>query len=130
MHPTPVFSAIAIVGIAGALRAQVADPRPRFEIASIHACGAADPGSRGGGPTQFAPDRVTIDCQILKGLIQQAYIAHRDGITMNQTAVLTTPIEGGPDWIVSERYLITAKTEMTTTPGMMMGPMLQALLED
>jgi uncharacterized protein (TIGR03435 family) len=106
-----------------------ADSRPHFELASVKSCGAADPGFRGGGPTQFSPDRVAVNCQILKGLIQQAYIAHADGRT-DQSAVLRTPIEGGPDWISSERYSITAKASAEATQAMMMGPMLQTLLED
>ena len=105
------------------------DARPRFEVAAIKSCGDAAPGERGGGPTAFSPDRVTINCQILKGLIQQAYIAHANGGT-DQTAVLRTPIEGGPDWITYERYLISAKAPAETTQSMMMGPLLQTLLED
>ena len=80
--------------------------RPRFEVASIKACGAADPGFRGGGPTEFLPNPIAVDCQILKGLIQQAYIANANG-RIDQSAVLRTPIEDGPDWISSERYSIT-----------------------
>jgi uncharacterized protein (TIGR03435 family) len=102
---------------------------PQFEVATIKSCGAADPGFRGGGPTQFSPDRVAINCQILKGLIQQAYIARANAVT-DQSAVLRTPIEGAPDWISSERYSITAKSSAETTQAVMMGPMLRALLED
>jgi len=103
--------------------------RPQFEVASVKSCGPADPGFRGGGPTQFSPDRVAINCQILKGLIQQAYLAHANGLN-DQSAVLRTPIEGGPDWISEERYAITAKAPAETPPAMMIGPMLQRLLED
>jgi len=102
---------------------------PRFEVASVKSCGPADPGFRGGGPTQFSPDRIAINCQILKGLIQQAYIAHATERT-DQAAVLRTPIEGGPDWISAERYSITAKTSAETAQAAMMGPMLRTLLED
>jgi hypothetical protein len=77
--------------------------RPQFEVAAVKACGPADPGFRGGGPTQFSPDRVVINCQILRGLIQQAYIAHAKGL-VDQSAVLRTPIEGAPDWTSVERY--------------------------
>jgi len=109
---------------------QAAAPAPRFEVASIKACGAADPGFRGGGPTQFSPYRVAVNCQILKGLIQQAYIANQAGRTNPASAVLKTPIEGGPDWISAERYSITAKSPVEATRQVMMGPMLQTLLED
>src|SRR5215467_7608849 len=108
---------------------QAVAPRPAFEVASVKSCGPADPGFRGGGPTQFSPDRVAINCQILKGLIQQAYLAHANGLN-DQSAVLRTPIEGGPDWISEERYAITAKAPAETRAAMMLGPMLQTLLED
>jgi uncharacterized protein (TIGR03435 family) len=40
------------------------------------------------------------------------------------------PISGGPPWIKSDRYQITAKVEGTPPRQIMMGPMLQVLLED
>ena len=55
--------------------------------------------------------------------------AHANGGN-DQSAVLRTPIEGGPDWISYERYLINAKAAGETTQAMMMGPMLQTLLEE
>jgi uncharacterized protein (TIGR03435 family) len=72
---------------------------------------------------------VVINCQILKGLIQQAYIAHAKGL-VDQSAVLRTPIEGAPDWTSVERYSISAKAPAETPAAIMMGPMLQTLLED
>jgi uncharacterized protein (TIGR03435 family) len=40
------------------------------------------------------------------------------------------PMKGGPSWIYNERYTIEAKAEGTPNRRTMMGPMLQALLED
>ena len=40
------------------------------------------------------------------------------------------PILGSPGWVESERYTIDARAEKPTTPEMMRGPMMQALLED
>ena len=117
------------VGVLLAIAVLQTAARPQFEVASVKACGPADPGFRGGGPTQFSPDRVAINCQILKGLIQQAYLAHANGLN-DQSAVLRVPIEGGPDWISEERYAITAKAPAETPAAMMVGPMLQTLLED
>lgn len=108
---------------------QAASAGPQFEVASIKSCGAADPGFRGGGPTQYAPNRIAINCQILKGLIQQAYVAHKTERT-DQAAVLRTPIEGGPDWISAERFSITAKSPVEATQDVMMGPMMRTLLEN
>jgi uncharacterized protein (TIGR03435 family) len=44
--------------------------------------------------------------------------------------MIPIPIEGGPAWINSDSYLINAKAEGTPNPEMMMGPMMQVLLED
>src|SRR5262249_13320559 len=53
------------------------------------------------------------------------------GVDANDPSlVLNPPIEGMPAWVNSERYTINAKSAGQTTPGMMQGPMLQALLED
>ena len=122
-----IIPAAAALLLSGFL--QTSATRPRFEVAAIKSCANAAPGERGGGPTAFSPDRVAVNCQILKGLIQQAYVAHADGRT-DQYAVLRTPIEGGPDWITYERYSINAKAPAETTQAMMMGPLLQTLLED
>jgi uncharacterized protein (TIGR03435 family) len=40
------------------------------------------------------------------------------------------PVEGGPAWIYSDRYELEAKAEGTPSEETMLGPMLQALLED
>ncbi len=40
------------------------------------------------------------------------------------------PIEGAPAWTQSDRYTIEAKGDVGQKAGMMMGPMMQALLED
>src|SRR5439155_4842339 len=43
---------------------------------------------------------------------------------------LETTIEGGPDWIRSERWDVDATAEGTPGSAMMQGPMLQTLLEE
>ena len=40
------------------------------------------------------------------------------------------PIEGGPDWIHSETFEIDAKSDGHPSIQMMLGPMMQAILQD
>ncbi|HEY2381409.1 MAG TPA: TIGR03435 family protein [Terriglobia bacterium] len=62
------------------------------------------------------------------GLIAEAYGMFADG--QRHSPTLTPPIEGGPSWINSERYTIVAKAEGDPSEGLMIGPMLQGVLED
>jgi uncharacterized protein (TIGR03435 family) len=107
---------------------------PKFEVASIRPCGNGDfgpvgrGGSKGGGGS-FAPGRLTLNCQSVLGLISAAYIINANG-RMNLAAAVKIPIEGGPNWISSERYTINAEAEGAPTRAMMAGPMLQSLLEE
>lgn len=43
---------------------------------------------------------------------------------------LSPPVEGGPSWINSEHYTIVAKAEGDPGEGIMIGPMLQGVIED
>lgn len=114
------------------LRAQA----PVFEVASIRLCGSGDSGGKdggarsGGGPGAQgpSPDRLSLNCQSVRNLIRQAYVVYPDGHRVMPGK--TAPLEGGPGWIDSERYRITAKADGTPGQDMMHGPMLQALLED
>jgi len=109
---------------------------PVFEVASIRLCGSGDAGATkggargGGGPgaPAFSPDRLSMNCQPLRSLIRTAYVMFADGHRVLPGRI--APIEGGPSWVDSDRYRITAKAEGTPGQDMMRGPMLQALLED
>jgi len=59
-------------------------------------------------------------------LIQTAYIAFANGEFHPLSQI---PISGGAPWIRSDRYQITAKVAGTPRRQVMMGPMLQALLD-
>jgi len=115
------------------LRAQAATPK--FEVASIRLCDSGDSGGRGkgggrggAGGAADSPDRLIINCQPLRNIIRTAYVLYPDGHRVMPWRA--APLEGGPGWIDSDRYQITAKAEGTPGQDMMRGPMLQALLED
>jgi uncharacterized protein (TIGR03435 family) len=100
---------------------------PKFDVVSIKPC---KPGVANGGDS--SPGRLSIGCAILAdsdntGLIQVAYNRYASG---QLTSVKVIPIEGGPDWIHSERFAIDAKSDGHPSIVMMQGPMMQAILED
>jgi uncharacterized protein (TIGR03435 family) len=79
-----------------------------------------------------SPGRLSIACALLAdddntGLIQQAYNRYAVG---GLTSTKIIPIEGGPDWIHSEPFEIDAKSDGHPSILMMLGPMMQAILED
>jgi uncharacterized protein (TIGR03435 family) len=61
-------------------------------------------------------------------LIQRAYILFPSGhLSSNFRSVA---VDGGPSWLNSERYDISARTPANASPGMITGPMMQQLLEE
>jgi uncharacterized protein (TIGR03435 family) len=105
------------------IRAQNVPPRPHFEVASVKrntACG----GQRGEGPS---PGRFNLECTTVLNLIQLAYGAFANGVSMNSQML---EITGAPDWVTSDAYRISAKAEGDAAFARMAGPMLQALLEE
>ena len=126
-----------LLGIFGELQSQAqSQTTPKFEVVSIKPCKGGDssggPGaSKGGGPLGNggppSAGRLTYNCATVVGLIQQAYVTYANG---RRNLWPSVPIEAGPAWINSDRYEINAKAGDTTSPAMMQGPMLQALLED
>ncbi len=117
-----LLSLAAGVLSAPSIEAQTPAP-PGFEVASVKSCtlDSPVPKGRGGGGTSggpgSSPGRFLTPCDTLLDLIRTAYGE-------------SIPIEGGPGWITSDRYQITAKAEDHASPAIMSGPMLQALLED
>jgi bla regulator protein BlaR1 len=110
--------------------------RPRFDVVSIKPC---KPGVTNGVPNgvpvaggDSSPGRLSTGCGILAdtdhvGLIQRAYNRYASG---QLTSTKVIPIEGGPDWIHSERFEIDAKADGQPSVLMMEGPMMQTILED
>jgi len=67
-------------------------------------------------------------CQPVIVLIQRAYILFPSGhLSSNYRSVA---VGGGPSWLNSERYDISARTPANASPGMIEGPMMQQLLEE
>ena len=63
-------------------------------------------------------------------MIPEAYLYFADGRAHALSAEISVGVEGGPDWMKSERYIVEAKTGQTPPAAVMRGPMLQAILED
>jgi bla regulator protein blaR1 len=122
--------------------------RAKFEVASVKPCDADSlpppaAGGRGGGgilPPQWSPGRLTIACRPVAFFIMQAYVNHADGqINADQspmssmladTAGTDTTIDGLPDWGKTLRFTIETEVTGDASRDMMMGPMMQSLLED
>jgi uncharacterized protein (TIGR03435 family) len=109
-------------------------PTAKFDVASIRACQPPpqQPGSAGEG-SHSSPGRLSTGCVRLLdandiGLISDAYATFADGHLNWDRA--STPFRGGPSWMRSAWYEITAVAQGSPSVEMMMGPMLQSLLED
>lgn len=113
-------------------RGQSGGAVPRFEVASIRRCTSGGRAGVPGGPP--APGRITVNCISLTTLIRQSYILFENGAMKLQQVKVILP-EKNPVWIDSELYTVEAKAEVgpgQTPPGqgIMLGPMMQVLLQD
>jgi len=124
----PMVALVLLLPAARGQEQQAAPARPQFEVASIK----PNPGCQNkppkGGTFTPSPDRMEMPCVSLKSLIQTAYGTFADGVTVDPQPLHT---EGGPSWMQSEFYSVSAKAEAPPAhPQMMDGPMLQVLLEE
>ncbi len=112
---------------------QTADPQARFEVVSVRPCDPDAPrtGGRSGGAGGVSPGRVYLDCESAWMLIRTAYVTYPDGRyrPAQEQAAYPMPNEV-PDWVSHERYTIEAKAEGEPPRTVMIGPMLQRVLEE
>src|SRR5512146_1717058 len=115
-----IARAVPVLFAAGLLSAQPTTPAT-FEVVTVK----PNPNctSPSGGPS---PGHLQITCVPLRNLIRTAY-----ALLAGQDLSLPTPgITGGPAWLDSDRWDITATAKGNPSMARMMGPMLQTVLED
>jgi len=125
--------ALAMTLIAGTIAISAQTSQRTFDVVSVKPCEPNAPhagrGSTGGIPIT-SPGQLYLDCYPLSTMLQQAYLFFADGRAHALSDVTSVGVEGGPDWIKSERYTIEARTSQTAPAAVMRGPMLRAILED
>jgi len=124
-----VLSAPIVIGVLTApwIQAQNAPANtPKFEVASIRAC--AEPLNVSASGVGSSPGRLATQCNELLNLIGNAYNSFADGRRNPHAG--DAPINGGPSWAHSASYDINATAEGNPGVPMMLGPMMQRLLED
>lgn len=99
---------------------------PRFEVAVIKPAPGCALGTSGGGKLGLmSPGRIQVECATMWNLIGGAYAVDEH---LERRRV---QLEGGPGWLRSETYSVTAKSDDgNASVQMMMGPMMRALLEE
>ena len=96
--------------------------RGSFEVAAVKLNSHCDgSGGRGG----LSPTRLDIPCQSLRALIRSAYGAFDGGKPRSRRLEVLE----GPNWIDTERYDVSVKSEGEALPAQMMG-VLQKVLEE
>jgi uncharacterized protein (TIGR03435 family) len=110
---------------------QTSNPIAKFDVVSVRPCAPDAQGQkRGGGPPITSPGRLYLECYPLSTLFQEAYIFFAEGRAHALGYVSRFGVEGGPDWMKSDRYTIEARTDQNPPAAVMRGPMLQAVLAD
>ena len=117
----------ALIGLSALAQSAIDAQAPKFEVVSVKPCTGNEAAVVGGGRGSAGaggsgtPGRLDLNCRTVLSIIQTAYTSGTPPLP---------PIEGGPAWITSERYSISAKAEGTPSGATMRGPMLQAILRD
>lgn len=118
-------------------------PKPKYDAATIKPCVAEENptgarGTAGGTNASATPGRFFVPCVTTEQLIYLAYASY--GVPEDQhlanddagSASNDRKIRGGPSWVHSlkEKYQIEATAQGVTERTVLMGTMLQSLLED
>jgi uncharacterized protein (TIGR03435 family) len=101
---------------------------PKWEAASVKRCNN-EPGGKQGRPPLNSPNRIRLSCYPLAQLIRNSYVQFAGG-HWNGSHPGSVRIEQLPGWSNSERYTLDAKAEGSPGQMMMLGPMLQTMLEN
>ena len=99
--------------------------KPSFEVASIK----PDPGctTRPRTGQTASPGRLNLECITLQDLVEYAYGVWANAASPNPKH---PNVRGGPGWVNSDHYSITATAAGNPSRGEMNGPMLRTLLEE
>jgi len=138
-----------LIGVSNAprLRAQSTSAgTSRFETASIQqGCSSSDVDRKTGasGPAPGAPISVNplgspgllnLNCVSVSSLVRAAYGTFASGSPLPEGSPLryvgAVSMSGGPPWVYTDQYHIQAKASGDASQEMMLGPMMQALLEE
>jgi len=124
-----IMSPLRMVAAPQSFKPGVGQNIPKWDTVSIKRCTDASLSVEGPGKGgEVSPGRLTWNCVPVSTLIDVAYSIFAGG--KGNVPPYRVPIERLPSWADSELYTIEAKSEGTPGPGIMRGPMLQALLED
>ena len=84
----------------------------------------------GWGDLGTSPNRVTRNCFTVMSLLQGAYVIFAGGQNRLTLSVQMPPVEKAPAWVSSDLFTIEATAEGAPGQPMMLGPMMQSLLEE
>ena len=105
-------------------KAQAPEAGTAFEVASVKLNTGCPNG--GGVPSDLTPGRFNLSCVGVRNLIRTAY----SGFVNGGVAPRRIQVLGGPGWLDTDLYEISAKAAGGAPFDQMAGPMLRALLED
>ena len=114
---------LAVSAVVG-LRAQAPETGTAFEVASIKLSTGCANGGR--VPSDMTRGRFTLSCVRVRNLIEGAF----NGFANGGLAPRRIEVLGGPAWLDTDLYDISAKAPGNAPFDQMAGPMLRALLED